>query len=139
MKKLFTWFSATFLMFLSVAVKGQNDESNNNGLNAEKMKLAYNESPEPRLCDKESCPYNTTPAEIKKLEALYYASANQLIVNGTAKNGEVEVWDVTGNTVAEKNSDDEKTVFNINKLWHGVYYINYSNDKISEGYKLVVH
>ncbi|HWY10014.1 MAG TPA: T9SS type A sorting domain-containing protein [Bacteroidia bacterium] len=138
MKKLFTYFSAAFLMFLSIAVNGQNDESNNKGFTTDKITLVYNTSPEPKLCDNGSCPY-TPPVETKKLEALYDASANQLIVKGTAKNGEVEVWDITGNTIAEKISGEEKTVFNLNNLPRGVYYINYSNEKISEGAKLVVH
>ena len=138
MKKLFTYFSAAFLMFLSIAVNGQNKEDNITGLNNDNTRLAYNESARTNLCDKESCPY-TAPIETKKLEAFYDATTKELIVKGTAKNGEVEVWDVTGNTIAEKTSGEEKTIINIKKLPHGIYYVNYSNDKISEGLKLVVH
>ena len=123
-------------MFLSVAVKAQSDESNNR-LAIENARLAYHETPEPKLCGEESCPY-TSPGEVKKLEALYISKTKQLIVSGTNKNGDVEVWDVNGNVIVEKNSGEDKTIFNLKKLSRGVYYINYSNNKISEGAKLVV-
>lgn len=124
-------------MFLSIAVNGQNNNDNFNGLTGDKITLAYHGAPEPKLCDKESCPY-TAPIETKKLEAIYDATTKELIVKGTARNGEMEVWDVTGSAIAEKSSGEEKTVLNMHNLKRGIYYINYSNDKISEGFKLVV-
>jgi hypothetical protein len=136
MKKVWTYFPVTCLMFLSIIANAQNSESFMN-VNLDKTTLTYNTSPDLILWENiagQSGDINKT----KSLDAVYNLTERQIIINGTKANGDVEVWDVNGNTIAEKKSGNEKTVLKTKAMPHGTYYISYSNGNYSEGLKLSI-
>lgn len=61
-----------------------------------------------------------------------------MVVKGTKVNGDVEVWDVNGNTIAAKRSTNKVTTLKVKALPRGTYYISYSNGNYAEGTKLVI-
>jgi hypothetical protein len=136
MKKARTYFSATCLAFLSVAVNAQNSESFSN-VNLDKTTLAYNTSPELILWENVAGQGGDLN-EVKNLNAVYNLAGQQIVVNGTKINGDVEVWDVNGNTIAEKRSSQNKTILKVKAMPPGTYYISYSNGNYAEGLKLVI-
>lgn len=123
-------------MSFGMTVNAQNSESFTSVI-LDKTTLPYNNSHELTLWENVAGQGGDI-TEIKSLEAVYNLSEHQLVVKGTKVNGDVEVWDVNGNTVAEKRSGDKKTILKIKALPHGTYYINYSNGNYAEGTKLVI-
>lgn len=136
MKKISTYFPAACLAFLSIATNAQNRESLTNE-NFDRTTLAYNTSPELTLWENiagQSGDIN----EAKSLNAVYNLTEQQIVVSGTKINGDVEVWDLNGNTIAEKRSGNKKTILKVKVMPSGTYYINYNNGEYSEGLKLVI-
>ena len=136
MKKIFIKFPAFLLMSLGMAVNAQNSESYAT-VNSDKTILAYNHSPELVLWEN-IAGQGGDITELQSLRVSYNLTEHQFIVKGTKAHGDVEVWDVNGNTVAEKTSGDNKTIIKVKALPHGSYYINYSNGNYAESTKVVI-
>lgn len=137
MKKLFMYFTVVFLMFLRIAANAQNSEMYTSGIIIDKTTLPYPASSEHEVT--ETCNGSCTrPKEAIGLQALYISTKKQVIVNGTDINGDVEIWDVNGNTIATQPSEPFKTILTVESLKSGCYYVNYCNGKVSQGLKLVV-
>ena len=136
MKRVFTNFPAIFLIFLGTAVNAQNSESFTT-VNLDKTTLPYYNSPELTLWENVATQGGDL-SEINNLEAVYNLTEHQIVVKGTKVNGDVEVWDVNGKTVAEKRSNNKNTVLKVKSLPSGTYYIGYSNGNYAEGTKLVI-
>lgn len=136
MKKIRTYFPVTCLALLSITSNAQNSESLINE-NLDRTTLAYNTSPELTLWENiagQSGDIN----EAKSLNAVYNLTEQQIVVSGTKINGDVEVWDLNGNTIAEKRSGNKKTILKVKAIPQGTYYINYSNGDYAEGLTLVI-
>lgn len=136
MKKLFINFPALCFLISGFAVKAQTIQ-NNNWLTADKTTLSYNYSPDPVLWEINVGAESTGEKEVIKLEALYNKSEHLLTITGTQINGDIEVWDVQGNTIAEKATSQNQTILK-KLLNNGTYYISYSNGDYAEGVKLEV-
>lgn len=130
MKKLFINLPAICFLFASVATQGQNDM----WLADDKTTLSYQNGPGPVLWEVN---VGTEKEDVTKLEASYNKAEALLTITGTQSNGDVEVWDVQGNTVAEKRTAQNKTLLK-KLLKSGTYYISYSNGDYAEGLKVVV-
>ena len=136
MKRVFTNFPAITLMFLGFAANAQNSESFTS-VNLDKTTLPYYNSPELVLWENVASQGGDL-SEIENLEAIYNLTEHQIIVKGTKANGDVEVWDVNGRTIAAKPSANKSTVLKVKALPSGTYYISYSNGKHAEGTKLII-
>lgn len=136
MKKICTYFSGTCLTLLSITANAQNSESLTN-VNLDKTILAYNTSPDMILWEN-IAGQNGDINEVKSLNVVYNLEERQIVVNGTKIKGDVEVWDVNGNTITEKRSGNSKTILKVKAMLSGTYYINYSNGDYAEGLKLVI-
>ncbi len=123
-------------MSFGITANAQNNESFAS-TDFGKTTLVYNTSPELTVWENVAG-LGGDITEIKSLEAVYNLNEHQLVVKGTKVNGDVEVWDVNGKTVAEKRSTNKKTILKIKTLSRGTYYISYSNGKYAEGTKLVI-
>lgn len=135
MKTIFTYFWIILLVILSIAASAQSSEMLSTLTGKEHLK--YTMTPELSVWER-IAGFDEPKEEESRISASYNASKKQLVVDGTAKSGEVEVWDINGNTVYEKASAEPKTVFKANTLQRGTYFINYSNGTISEGVKLSI-
>jgi hypothetical protein len=137
MKTIITYFWVIVLIVLSIAANAQNSDINFQNTLTGKESLAYEPVPSLEIWQKIAAAEENEPVQ-KGIKASYNAIEHKLIISGTTTNGDVEVWDVKGNTVFEKSSADPNTVFNANSLPAGSYYINYSNGNFSQGVKLII-
>ena len=137
MKTIFTYFWVILLIILSITASAQSSEMLSAGPLTGKEQLKYEMTPELSVWE-HVAGFDEPTAEEKQINASYNAIKKQLVVEGTTKSGDVEVWDINGYTVYEKTSAEPKTVFKVNALPRGTYFINYSNGIVSEGVKLSV-
>ena len=137
MKTIFTYFWVILLIILSITASAQSSEMLSVGSLTGKEQLKYEMTPELSVWERVAG-FEEPTAEETQINASYNAIKKQLVIGGTAKSGDVEVWDVNGTTVYEKTSAEPKTIFKVGSLPRGTYFINYSNGSISEGVKLSV-
>ena len=137
MKTIFTYFWVILLIILSITASAQSSEMLSVGSLTGKEQLKYEMTPELSVWERVAGFEEPTAAETQ-INAFYNAIKKQLVVEGTTKSGDVEVWDINGYTVYEKISAEPKTVFKVNTLPRGTYFINFSNGTTSEGVKLSV-
>lgn len=137
MKTIFTYFWVILLIILSITASAQSSEMLSLGTLTGKEHLKYEMMPELSVWE-QIAGFDKPTAAQAQINVSYNTIKKQIIVDGTTKSGEVEVWDVNGNTVCEKISAEPKTVFKVNALPSGAYFINYSNGTTSEGVKLII-
>jgi hypothetical protein len=138
MKTIFTYFWVILLVVLSIAASAQNGEMAMNNTLTGKEHLPYNMVPD--ICAWENIAgieEDSTRAAFD-VSVLYNKKNEHITIDGTDRGGDVEVWDVNGNTVFTKASGKPKTEFKVTHLRKGSYFINYSNGKNSEGVKLTI-
>lgn len=133
MKTIFTYFWVILLVILSIAASAQSSEMLSTLTGKEHLKHAM--TPNLSVWERVAGFDESGEAE-NQISASYNSVKKLLTVDGTTKKGEVEVWDINGNTIYEKVSAEPKTVFKANALTRGTYFINYSNGIISEGVQL---
>ena len=114
-------------------MQGQNDM----WLAGDKTTLSYKNGSDPVLWELNIGAETEEAEDVSKLEAAYNKGEALLTITGTQRKGDVEVWDVQGNIVAEKQTAKNKTLLK-KLLKNGTYYISYSNGDYAEGLKLVV-
>jgi hypothetical protein len=138
MKTIITYFWVIVLIVLTIAANAQNSDINFQNTLTGKESLAYEPTPNLEIWEKVAG-FNEEMPTPEGIKANYNPIEHKLIISGTTTNGDVEVWDVKGNTIFEKSSADPKTIFNVKRLPKGDYFIHYSNGDTSQGVKLVVN
>jgi hypothetical protein len=139
MRTISTYFVASLFIILSYAANAQTGEMASNNTLTGKEHLTYCMIPEICVWEKIAGFEETTITETIAFSASYNSSEHQIIVKGTKTGGDVEVWDVNGNTVATKKSEANVTEIKAKVLPRGSYYISYSNGDHAEGTKLTIN
>jgi hypothetical protein len=131
-----TFFAVLFFVNLNTANAQVGEMASNNTLTG-KEHLPYTMIPEFHVW-KEIAGLSETSEKTIDINAAYNKTNKQITVDGTDNGGDVEVWDVNGNTIFDKASDKPNTIFKAGNLRKGAYYIHYNNGSKSEGIKLSI-
>lgn len=139
MRTISTYFAIWLLTILSSIANAQTGEMVSMNTLTGKEHLPYCMVPELCVWERIAGLGETTSENSIALSATYNTNERQITVNGTKNGGDVEVWDVNGNTVAEKRSSANTTIIKTKFLPKGIYYVNYSNGNRSAGTKLAIN
>jgi hypothetical protein len=138
MKTISTFFVVSLLTIFSKTTNAQNSEIASNNTLTGKENLSYSMIPEIRVWEKIAGLNEDASLEKENLNAKYDVNNQEITINGTDNGGNIEIWDVQGNTVFYKATANPSTIFTSGNLPSGSYYVNYSKDQFCESVKLNV-